>query len=54
MKQILKITENYDGEMMAFDEDVFSAIVEDAEIDGEGIITFHLVGGFRFSERLLP
>lgn len=54
VKQILKITENYDGEMMAFDEDVFSAIVEDAEIDGEGIITFHLVGGFRFSERLLP
>ena len=51
---MLKIIENYDGEMMSFDENIFSAIVEDAEINDMGIITFHLVGGFRFSERLQP
>ena len=54
MKQLLKITESYNGEMMTFDKDVFSAIVEEAEINNMGIITFHLVAGFRFSERLMP
>lgn len=53
VKMMLKIIENYDGEMMSFDENIFSAIVEDAEINDMGIITFHLVGGFRFSERLI-
>ena len=54
VKQLLKITESYNGEMMTFDKDVFSAIVEEAEINNMGIITFHLVAGFRFSERLMP
>jgi len=52
VKQILKIIENYKGEMMSFDEDVFSTIVEEAEINHMGEITFRLVGGFRFSEGL--
>lgn len=53
-KAILKAVESYEGEMLSFDETVFSAIVEKAEISADGIITFYLPGGFRFAERLQP
>lgn len=52
VKQILKIVETYEGEMMSFDEDIFVAIVEEAEINYTGEITFRLVGGLSFTERL--
>lgn len=53
-KGVLKITESYESEMMEFDAELFSALVETAEITADGTITFRLPGGFRFSERLQP
>ena len=53
-KKTLKIIEDYKGELKSFDEKLFDMLVEDAEISPDGVLTFRLPGGFKFSERLLP
>ncbi len=52
IRSLLNTIEEYGREMTDFDEDIFEEIVTGCEIGADSTITFTLLGGLKFTERL--
>ncbi len=52
IRRLLNIIEEYGREMTDFDEGIFEEIVTGCEIGADSTITFTLLGGLKFTERL--
>ncbi len=52
IRQLMKKLDGYGREMTDFDAEIFAEIVTDCEIGPDDTITFTLLGGLKFTERL--